>query len=65
MTLKKILATTVVAGGMLAATSPANAAAFTFPGGPPAAARVIRFGAKPIGDDPIDADDFAEFAIRD
>src|SRR5438876_414715 len=30
MTLKKILATTVVAGGMLAATSPANASGGTF-----------------------------------
>lgn len=42
-----------------------RAAAFAFPGRAPAAAGVVGFGAEPIGDDPIDADDLAEFAAVD
>ena len=39
-----------------------HAAAFAAPGRAPAAAGVVRFGAEPIGDDPAQADDVAQFA---
>ena len=39
-----------------------HAAALALPGRAPAAARVIGLGAKPIGDDPVDAHDLAQFA---
>ena len=37
-----------------------HAAAFTFPSGPPAAARIIGLRAIPVGVDPVDADDPAQ-----
>ena len=42
-----------------------NAAAFSFPSGSPSAASVVGAGSIPVGDDPVDADDFAQFAVCD
>ena len=42
-----------------------RAAALALPCGAPSAAGVVSFGAEPVGDDPIDAHDFAKFAIVD
>jgi len=39
-----------------------HAAAFAFPSGAPAAAGVVGLGTKPVGDDPVHADDRAELA---
>lgn len=39
-----------------------DTAAFTLPRGTPAAAGEVGFGAVPIGDDPVQANDFAQFA---
>ena len=42
-----------------------DAAAFAFPSGSPSTAGVVGVGSIPVGNDPVDADDFAQFAICD
>ena len=42
-----------------------NAAAFAFPCGAPSATGVVGVGSIPIGNDPVDADDFAQFTVCD
>lgn len=42
-----------------------NAAAFALPCGSPSATGVVGVGSIPVGNDPVDADDFAQFAVCD
>ena len=42
-----------------------NAAAFSLPSGSPSTTGVVGFGSIPVGNDPVDADDFAQIAVCD
>ena len=42
-----------------------DASAFAFPGGAPAAGIIIGLSTEPVGDDPVDTAEFADFAGLD